>query len=165
MSKGYNLGDLRAAIEQANREVMSESGNGQASNTAVLERLKKRDVLISSFTPQLVDIALIKLLNQVSRQSAANNIENDQYSLFDGYRKIPRRITVVRGLKMKTEQLSLAEAEEWLENRSRQVAVDEYEDFRKLISECKLFAKSDNETIEQILIRKNQPPKQENFLD
>jgi hypothetical protein len=153
MAKGYNLGDLRAAIQDINRDVTSERGSGEAINSDVLARLKKtRPALVELFTPQLVDIALINLLNQVCRRNAAGN--RAQSSLFEGYSRIPNMVTIAKEKKKSTEKLTLQEAEDWIRNHSKRTIKNEYEDFQRLVDECRRLAKSDTETIEDILKRK-----------
>jgi hypothetical protein len=149
MARNFNLGDLRAAIDDVNREVIAEQGNGEAPNSVVLSRLKgKRSSLVSHFTPQLIDIALIKILNDVCRQSAKNTRSDSQFDLFEGYRKIPKRVTIVRGIKKETAKLTIAEAVDWLKKNSNRAVVSDHEDFRRLVDECINHSESENDTIE-----------------
>ena len=153
MANRFNLGDLRAAIEAVNRDVMEERGNGEAPNSIVLARLKRdRTPLIDHFSPQLIDIALTKLLNDVCRKNAARSAYQ-QHDLFDGYRKIPASVTISRGVKKATEKLTVSEAESWLESHSNRVVNNGFDGFRDLVMECRKHTKSDDETIEQILKR------------
>ncbi len=154
MAVGYNLGDLRAAIDEINREVVAERGTGEVLNADVLTRLKRtRPHLIEAFTPQLVDMALIKLLNQVCVSNATKDAASAQSALFAGYSQIPKGVAIIRGLKKATEKLTIAEAEEWLESHSNRTVSNDHEGFRKLIDDCRRAAKSDIETIEEILNR------------
>jgi len=156
MANRRNLGDLRAAIENINREVMDEGGNGEAPNAVVLARLKQeRSPLIAHFSQQLIAMALTKLLNDVCRQTAGRSAYNKQRDLFDGYRKIPRSVTILRGLKKDTAKLSVSEAEHWLDCHSDRVVNKNYEGFRRLVEDCRAHARSSDETIEQVLKRIN----------
>lgn len=153
MAKGYNLGDLRGAIEDINREVMAERGNGEALNSDVISRLKsQRSKLVNIFAPQLIDIALTKLLNEVCRRNAASN--GAQSYLFEDYSKIPEKVTIEKGIKKQTSMLTLAEAEEWILNHSKRTVKSDNEDFQRLIDDCREHSKSMEETIEEILNRK-----------
>lgn len=155
MTKYYNLGDLRGAIEDIYREVISEQGNGEAPNAIVLARLKdQRKLLIKHFAPQLTEMALTKLLNEVCQRSAARNSVGSEGDLFEGFSKIPKNVTVARGLKKQTVKLSIAEADEWLSNHSKRPNTDIHDEFRRLIEECRKHVKSDQDTLEAALQRK-----------
>jgi hypothetical protein len=155
MGVGYNLGDLRAAIDDINREVLSEKATGEVLNSDVLARLKKtRSQLLDAFTPQLVNIALTKLLNEVCRGNAAKNTSGLQSALFAEYLRIPKRVTISKGLKKATEKLTLHEAKDWVENHSNRTVNTDNDGFEKLIDDCEKIAKSETETIEEILNRK-----------
>jgi hypothetical protein len=167
MSKGYNLGDLRAAIADINREVMLEKGNGEAPNATVLSRLKeKRSTLVTHCSPQLIDMALTKVLNDVCRQRASRNLSNRQSDLFVGYGNVPSSITLERGLKKQIAKVSLSELEKYLINLSKQKTNEDHEDIRRLFDDCKKYADSDNELIEQLLERKQaQSPQHSRLID
>ena len=157
MPKGYNLGDLRAAIDDVTRSVAEESKCGEAQNDRVLARLKsERQPLISAFTPQLVDMALTKLLNDVCKKSASTVGHSGEVDLFGEYGKIPKRVTVARGLKKDTANLSISEARKWLEKRSNRPTETDHEDFQKLIDRVAPHALSDDETISDVLHRISQ---------
>lgn len=154
MAGRLNLGDLRAAIEDVYRQVMDEKGNGEAPNFLVLKRLKEeRALLVDHFSPQLKDMALTKLLNDVCRQNAARSASARQRDLFEGYRRIPKSVTIARGLKKDTAKLSILEAEDWLEAHSNRTVNNDYDDFRRLLNHCQAHAKSKAETLEQVLVR------------
>lgn len=155
MAIGYNLGDLRAAIDDINREIVSEKGSGEVFNSDVLSRLKKnRNHLVDAYTPQLVDIALTKLLNEVSCRKAARNSNGMQSSLFEQYPGVKNRVAVAKGLKKDVGKFTPNELQEWKNNRSKKVVQDEDDGIQKLIDDCKNISISDNETIESILKRK-----------
>ena len=150
----HRLSDLRVAIEDTVHAVMEESGSGVAQNHEVLARLKsERRSLVSFFSPQLVDIALVKLLNDVCRKRTALVSGGDKGDLFGGYGRIPKRVTVARGLKKYTANLTLAEAKKWLDDHSNRTVDIDNEDFRKLVDECEHHAHSDDETIAEIFAR------------
>ena len=156
MAKGYGLGDLRAAIEGINREVTSERENGEASNLDVLARLKKtRPQLVEAFMPQLADIALIKLLNEVCRRKAAGSSLGGRFDLFESYPKVPESVTITKGIKKRTSKLTVEEAQDWLRKHSKRTVKNDNEDFRRLVEECIKHARSENETIEDILNRRH----------
>ncbi len=157
MAKTYNLGDLRAAIEEVIRSIAEESRCGQAANDQVLARLKSdRQSLVSFFTPQLVNIALTKLLNDVCKRRTSPVGQEEHDDLFSEYGKIPSIVTVTRGLKKDTANLRLFEARGWLEKHSSRLVENDHEDFRKLLDRIEPYARSENETILDILHRMKQ---------
>ena len=154
MVKGYNLGDLRAAIEDVVQSVAAESKCGEAQNDQVLTRLKSdRQALISAFTPQLVDMALTKLLNDVCKKKVSPFDQAGGHDLFGEYGDIPKRVTIARGLKKDTANLSIAEARQWLKRHSNRLVESHHEDFRKLFDKIAPHARSDDETISDVLSR------------
>ena len=157
MASKHQIGDLRAAIEGIVRDVMEKSGNGEAANDVVLARLKsERKSLVTFFTPQLVDMALTKLLNEGCQKRARIDAHSEQGDLFGGFGKIPLRVTIERGLKKDTANLSISEAKRWLESHSNRVVENDNGDFAKLVAECERVAESNDETIAEALNRLRQ---------
>lgn len=157
MTKGYNLGDLRVAIEDIVRSIAEQSRCGEAPNHEVLARLKsERRSLVTLFTPQLVDIALTKLLNDVCKRRVSPVRRGEEDDLFAGYGKIPKRVTITRGLKKDTANLSMSEARQWLERHSDRLVESDNEDFKKLIDRIEPYARSDDETISDVIQRMQQ---------
>lgn len=154
MAKGYNLGDLRAAIDDVIRSIAAESKCGEAQNDQVLVRLKsERRSLVSAFTPQLVDMALTKLINDVCKKTVLPFGRAREDDLFASFGKIPNRVTVTRGLKKETANLSMSEARRWLERHSKRLVKSDYQDFRKMFETIAPYARSDDETIADVLHR------------
>ena len=157
MAQNYNFGDLKGAIDGIYREVVAEQESGEAPNTVVLTRLKhERKNLIDAFTPQLVDMALTKLLNDVCNRSAARSSSEQDADLFGDYPKVQAKLTVVRGLKKPIGKMTIAQVKQWLARHTKPSASDEYDDYHRLINDCEDFAQSDQETIEQALARKQE---------
>jgi hypothetical protein len=155
MARRQSLGDLRNVLEEIAREVMEGASNGEAPNSAILTRLKnQRPNLIKFFTPQLVDIALTKLLNEVSGRNRARLPSGYEFDLFGDYGKIPNSVTIGRGQKKDTAKLSIAEAKSWLRNHSNRTVQSDHAGFRRLVEECEKYVESDDETIEIALERK-----------
>lgn len=153
MAKKLNLGDLHAAIESIYRDVMKEQGNGVVPNSIVLDRLTvERSALVQLYAPQLINMALTKLLNDVCRKNATRATSH-VHDLFDGYRKIPMNVTVGRGFKKATEKLTILEAQEYLDNHLNRTSKNDYLDFRHMVDECREHARSSSETIEDVLVR------------
>jgi hypothetical protein len=154
MASGYNLGDLRVAIEDANRQVLEELGDGVAPNDLVLTRLKQqRSTLIKAFAPQLIDMALTKLLNDVCRLKRSAGDADGHFDLFGGFGKIPKRVTIARGKKKDPAKLTIAEARQWLELHSERTAKAKDDDLKKVLRDCLIEAQSENETVSQVILR------------
>ena len=149
------LCDLRNGIEDIYREVMSEQGNGEAPNSIVLSRVKsQKSREVEALAPQLVDIALTKLFNDVSTRKGARSKSDDGIDLFGGYRGIPRSVTIAIGMKKDTAKLSFAEADKWMSDHSLQLINDRHDEFRRLVNDCRPFQKSDQDTLEVAMERK-----------
>lgn len=149
-----SLGDLRAAIEDTLKVVMQESGNGVAPNGVVIGRLKsERKQLLDLFSPQLIDIALTKLINEVCQKRTRVEGNSEQGDLFGGFGKIPKRVTLERGLKKDTANLTLNEAREWLAKHDTRIVENANEDFEKLVSACERYSDTGDETIASLIKR------------
>lgn len=156
MAARITLSDLRNAIEATYREVMREQGDWEASNTAILERVKAAKAIeLAELTPDLVNIALIKLLNEVSGRRAGRASTPEGTDLFGEYR-VPRSVTIVRGKKKYTEKLSFREAELYLKARAERSPADRHEPFRQLLEACREYSKNDEDTLEILISRKRQ---------
>lgn len=154
VAKKHDLGDLRGAIDNINREVMQQQGNGEAPNAIVLSRLKsERKELIAHFAPQLIHSALTKLLNDVSRKRLKKNGASGVLTLFENYRGIPNSVTIKRGLKKDTVKLTISEADQWIRDHSTREVGNDTDDFRRLVDDCRRYAESEAETLERSLQR------------
>lgn len=141
VAKKHDLGDLRGAIDNINREVMQQQGNGEAPNAIVLSRLKsERKELIAHFAPQLIDSALTKLLNDVARKRLKKSGASDFLALFENYRGIPNSVTIKRGLKKDTVKLTISEADQWIRDHSTREVFSDTDDFRRLVDDCRAHA-------------------------
>lgn len=154
MSIRNNLGDLRAAIEDTMLVVMHESGNGIAPSDVVLSRLKsERRHLLDFCRPQLEDIALTKLLNEVCQRRTRLQANSEQGDLFGGFGSIPKRVTLERGLKKDTVHLTLNEARGWLARHDKRIVENDNKDFQKLVDTCARYSTTGDETLGQLLDR------------
>jgi hypothetical protein len=86
-------------MDKINRELTLASPNGVVSNAEVLTRFKESNGAdIAHLTPRLVDIALTKLLNDVSgrkkRSTTAGGLD-----LFGEYHNIPQSVRFAKNVK------------------------------------------------------------------
>ena len=157
MAAKATLSDLRNAIEAINREVMKEQGNGEASNATVLDRVMKTHAKeVELLTPQLVGIALTKLLNEVSSRKRPSANFPEGIDLFGAYRGIPKSVSIVRGKKKDTAKLKFAEVDLWLKTHSEKIRDPKYDDFRRLVEDCRPYKISEEDTLEMAMERKRQ---------
>lgn len=155
MAKRAILSDLRTAIDDMNHKVMKEGGNGEAANATVLGRVRDAHAdMVSQLTPQLVDRALTQLLNEVSHRKRKSALMPDGFDLFGEYRSIPKRVSLVRGLKKDVSKLNLQEADLWLKARSEKAHDKRHETFRRLVDHCRPYMTSDEDTLEVAIARK-----------
>jgi hypothetical protein len=148
------LSDLRNGIEDIYRQMMREEENGEAPNATVLSRVRTTMATELDFlTPQLLDIALTKLLNEVSYRRGSNRAKTAGSDLFGDYR-IPSRVTIVRGSKKDTLKLSVREFKLYLEAHSKKAMSDRYEPYRLFLEDHLKFVNSDDDILEAIIQRK-----------
>lgn len=155
MAKRATLSDLRTAIDAVNRKVMKEGGNGEAANATVLGRVRDAYAdMVSQLTPQLVDRALTKLLNEVSNRKHTGTQMPDGFDLFGEYRSLPKNVSLAKGLKKDIAKLNLQQAVHWLKVHSEKSQNKRHEAFRRLVEDCRPYITSDEDTLEVAIARK-----------
>lgn len=155
MTKRITLSELRNVIDMINREVMDEQGNGEIANATVLSRVKKaHSQAVEFLTPQLLDIALTRLLNEVSNRKRGRNIAPGEIDLFGDYCGLKRQVSIGVGRKKDIANLSLQEAELWLKAHSAKARSTKHEEFKRLLDDCRPFITSDEDTLETAMRRK-----------
>lgn len=155
MSEKVTLSDLRNAIEDINKDVMRERENGEVSNVDVLARVRSlKSEEIGHLTPQLVNIALTKLYNEVSSRKGPKSINEDGVDLFGRYRSIPKNITLVKGKKKDTSKVTFQEADLWIKAHDTKSDETKNEDFKRLVEDCRPFKQSDEDSLEVAMKRK-----------
>lgn len=155
MTVKATLTDLRNGIEEAYREVIREQGNGEAPNELVLKKVRSSlGAELIELNSNLVEIALIKLLNDVSNRKGAKAINGAGLDLFGQYRGIPKHIAVGPRKKKATAMITFVEADLWLKAHSMKASIDRNEEFRRLVEECRPFRQSDHDTLQMAMDRK-----------
>lgn len=162
MAAKTTLGDLRNGIEQICRDIMFEADNGEAPNALVLQRVR-RDMgeVIRQLAPQLEDIALVKLLNEVSNRKGRGAAGLALPDLFGDYRGIPKQVTISRRIKKSTAELTIAQAELWLEAHTKKRDDARYQAFRRMLQDLRSHQQSDEDTLALMMERKQQTEQME----
>jgi hypothetical protein len=154
MTSRITLGDLRNDIQEIYREVMSERSDGEASNNAVLKRIHERKrAALAALAPELLNIALTKLLNDVSNRRGARSLSSGGSDLFGEFR-IPVNITISRGKKKNTAKMSFKEAEFYLNHHADKESKDRHDSLRRLVDACRQFVETPEDTLELLLERR-----------
>ncbi len=148
------LSDLRDAIQLIYGDIMLERSDGEATNAAVLARLRAENAdTLRQLTPDLVNIALTKLLNEVSNRKGQRGSSSEGVDLFGLYR-VPRTVTVARGKKKDVAKLCVREAELYLQAHSEKSSNDRHAPLRLLLEDCRKYIQSPDDTLETLFIRK-----------
>ncbi len=134
---------------------MQEGGDGQASNAEVLERIKSaKSKEIKDLTPQLIDIALTKLYNDVSNRKGPKPLTNIGFDLFGGYHGVPKTISLSRGRKKDTSKATFLELDLWIKAHEARHNREKNIEFKRLVEDCRPFQESDDDTLEAAMKRK-----------
>ena len=155
MAAKTTLGDLRNGIEEIYRDIMREAGNGEAPNAVVLDRVR-RDLggEIRTLSSQLENIALVKLLNEVSNRKGRRVPGAALPDLFGDYGNIPSQITISRRIKKSTAELTIAEARLWLEAHTKKRDNPRHKAFRQMLDDLSSHQHAEEDTLATMLKRK-----------
>ena len=155
MAVKTTLGDLRNGIEEIYRDIMRVAGNGEAPNEVVLDRVR-RDLggEIRTLSSQLENIALVKLLNEVSNRKGRRAPGAALPDLFGDYGNIPSQITISRRIKKSTAELTIAEARLWLEAHTKKRDNPRHKAFRQMLDDLSSHQYADEDTLATMLERK-----------
>ena len=154
--QSQKLTDLRDALENVMTSI-GKSQDGRVSNVDAIASLRATSgELIQALSPQLIDIALTKLANEVGNRKGPRVAIQPGRDLFGNYPGVPKMITMGRGVKKSTLKATFKEAEQWLEEHQEKVVVntEKNEGFRNLVSEFRQYALTPDDTIEQAMRRK-----------
>lgn len=155
MAVKETLGDLRNAIEGIYRDIMREAGNGVAPNEIVLERVRLELAdEIRKLSSQLENIALVKLLNDVSNRKSRSASGLALPDLFGDYGNIPKQVTISRRIKKSTAELTLSEASLWLDAHTKKRDDARHQAFRKMLQDLESYQRSEEDTLATMLGRR-----------
>ncbi|RKD71027.1 hypothetical protein [Rhizobium sp. WW_1] len=150
------LTDLRNALEAVMTSI-GKSQEGSVSNIDAIASLRATNSeLIDGLSSQLIDIALIKLANEVGNRKGPRVAIQPGRDLFGNYPGVPKMLAMGRGIKKSTLKATFKEAEQWLEEHQTKTVVntEKNEGFRNLVNEFREYALTSDDTIEQAMRRK-----------
>ena len=157
MALKTTLSDLRNGIEEVYREIMRQQRDGEASNAAVVSKVRRdKAEEVALLTDQLVDIALVKLLNEVSSRKGVRNSDAGTLDLFGRYQGIPKSVTILKGKKKSTSLLTIAQADLWLKARMQKPDDDRHESFRRMVDDCRPFQQAEDDSLATMMERRAQ---------
>ncbi|MDE1991674.1 MAG: hypothetical protein KGI75_04190 [Rhizobiaceae bacterium] len=155
MPKNATLSELRNLMEGINRAIMAERGDGEAPNSDVLARVKaEHGKVLHELAIQLLDIALVKLNNEVNNRKGAKALTQEGFDLFGQYHKIPKGISIGRGRKKDTAKVTFFEADHYLDARRKPKDDKNDDEFKRLVEDCRPYKQSDDDTLEICMKRK-----------
>lgn len=155
MSKKTTLSDFRNLMEGINRSIMAERHDGEAPNSDVLVRMRATHASeLEELRDQLLDIAMIKLNNEVNSRKGARALTPDGFDLFVTYRRIPKAISIGKGRKKDTAKIKFFEAEHHLDARRKPKEDHADDEFKRLVDDCRPYKLSDDDTLEACMKRK-----------
>lgn len=150
--KRAELTEIRNLLSAAVRQF----GDRGFSSSEIVSQFRKRHRReIAAVSGALEDIALIKLVGEVSNRRPAATFAPAQGDLFAGY-GVPSAVVIpvagTREMQRKTfPNLTYGELKTWFHNHSRERAANEklLGEVRRLLDRIKPFMKSDNMTVEE----------------
>jgi hypothetical protein len=153
--KRAELTEIRNLLTVAVRQF---GDKGLSSSEIVAEFKKRHRREIAAVSGALEDIALIKLIAEVSNRRPAATFAPAQGDLFAGYR-VPSAVVIpVAGTKETQRKtfpnLTYGELKAWFKDHSRERAANEklLGEVRRLLDRVKPFMKSDDMTIGEGLV-------------
>ena len=156
MNQAIGLVELRNKIDAVYLRMMSKSdGSSIHNNEILLEISANLDVDLEKNKDALMEMALIKLINDVSRRRGRPSDQNGDLDLFDEVSGIPHSLSVGRGMKAYTADMTLGTAKLWLSKHPPKPAKDPYANFRQLVEELEEDGAADEDTLHSILVAKN----------
>ncbi|MEO1045388.1 MAG: hypothetical protein AAFX04_08130 [Pseudomonadota bacterium] len=155
MNENKNLSDLRNSIDELIKKEVRLRQDASFSTDEILEKIKSQlHTEIGNSKKGLIDIALKRLIDEVSRRKAGKRKSTDQLSLFAEYKNIPQTVAIGGRTRKRTAKLSISEASAYLESISPKAVSDQYEAFKKLVEDCLMVSVSGEETLEVLIQRK-----------
>ncbi|MCX5495406.1 hypothetical protein OSH11_11870 [Kaistia dalseonensis] len=157
MSNSSTLSSLRNALEKIMMEIGAKV-DGEVSNADAIAGLKARNADdIKALAPQLINIALIKLANEVGGRKRRATMTTSGPDLFGAYPGVPKMISIARGKKRNTLKSSFREADLWLIAHEAKVIPDgtvKNEGFRKFLDDHRPYMKNIDDTLEDAVAAK-----------
>jgi hypothetical protein len=154
VAKAFKMVDLRNGIDEVYQKLMRENAGAVVLNATILDRINSElKPKISDLHSALVEMSLIKLINDVSRRRQKASTEQSGPDLFGEFAGIPQSVSVGRGMKMVTTDLTVGEARHWLDSHPPKPARDPMKGFRQFVQKCQEIGLSDEETLGSMMER------------
>lgn len=154
MANRYQLAELRNGIDAVYQRLMRESEGAIVLNEAILDRIKSELRSEISFGQlALVEMALVKLVNDVSRRRGRASPEYSGPDLFGDFPGVPHGVSVGRGKKMMTADFTFGAAKDFLDSHPPKPARDPFKGFRQFVQDCEGIDASNEETLRSIMER------------
>jgi hypothetical protein len=158
MANGVGLVELRNKIDAVYLKMMAESGGKTVHNDDILKRIESElQGDLSQCRGPLIGLSLVKLVNDVSRRRGRPSVQTAGLDLFGEVSGIPHSVSVGRGMKIRTADMSLGAAKVWLKKHPPKPAKDPFEKLRSLVSELEGEGASECDSLSIILERKMGP--------
>ena len=155
MSGRTTVCDLRDEIEEIYRKVRDENDGNAIENAVVLDRVRNElSGILARAAPDLIQMQLVRLLNDVARRNRTDQALFFDTDLFGAYPKLKNSVSIRRGVKKDTANLTVFEAEAELARRAQKNALKPSDDLQRLTDDCRPFRKSDDDTLRTLLERK-----------
>lgn len=146
---------LRNDIDDLVNESFRKREGAALSTDDILKEVKRRlKSQIAAAEPDLIDIALKRLIDSVGRRKAGRRKGAGERNLFGEYPNIPQTLTIGDKKRKRTAKLSIGEAVDYLDSHSPRAVSERYEAIKRLVDDCLPFKTSDEDTIEELIARK-----------
>lgn len=155
MSSSKRLIPLRNAIDDLVNSAFAQGQGASLSTDKILAQVKRQlPMQIQSAEADLKDIALKRLIDDVSRRKAGRHSTHKSKNLFGEYPSIPQIVIVGSGKRKRTSDLTIREAIAYLESHSPRAISEKHEAFKRLVEHCMAVRGSDDETLQQLVERR-----------
>jgi hypothetical protein len=151
------LTDFRNELEKFLKSVQRDGAMPPSAELVELYR-KKRPEIIKTFSPQLENIAIQKLISDIGIRRSHNLWTREQNELFAGISNLPQALISIKVLGQKGRQrktlptMAFGDVESWIreEGKSKRTRRSKYETLHFILKEIAPFAKSSAMTFEEV---------------
>ncbi|MBX8802033.1 hypothetical protein [Pseudochrobactrum asaccharolyticum] len=151
------LTDLRDDIDAVVIDLRRERNDGEIPLDEAIVRVRSKLAdRITHTADQLIDLALRKLIHDVSGRKRLSLALAGQTNLFGRYSGVPAMITTGKGKKRDTTKATFQEADNWLSAReNKDIDVRSKNDkFKQMVEELRPYLRSPTDTLEEAARRK-----------
>lgn len=154
MSSSKHLIPLRNAIDDLINGAFVKGQGATLSTAEILEEVKRQlPMQIQAAETDLKDLALKRLIDDVSRRKARRHSTHTSANLFNDHPSIPQFVIVGNGKRKRTSDLTIREANAYVESHSEGAARKRHEAFKRFVGQCMAVRRSDDDTLQQLMER------------